>query len=281
MKIINEIIKRAMPPKPWAEGDNIPWNEPAFSERMLKEHLSQEHDLASRRMKIIDKHIKWISGNFLPKKSSQVLDLCCGPGLYSYRLIQKGYKCLGIDYSPASINYALKQAKRAKYSIEYKNEDIRKSTFGTAYDLAMIIYGEFNVFRREDIKEVLTKVYDALVPGGYIISECHTYDCVKKRGLESAAWRSFDTGLFSDKPHLLLQEHFWDEASETSTVRYYVIDAKSNSVTRYASTMQAYTKKDYKALMKECGYKKVEFYPSLTGQEKDKQEGLLVLTAKK
>ncbi len=32
----------------WNEGYKIPWNDPAFSERMLQEHLSQDHELASR-----------------------------------------------------------------------------------------------------------------------------------------------------------------------------------------------------------------------------------------
>ena len=27
-------------PEPWDEGDNIPWNEPGFSRRMLREHLT-------------------------------------------------------------------------------------------------------------------------------------------------------------------------------------------------------------------------------------------------
>ena len=46
MKII-DIIKRTPTPEPWVEGDKIPWNDPDFSERMLREHLTQDHDLAS------------------------------------------------------------------------------------------------------------------------------------------------------------------------------------------------------------------------------------------
>ena len=48
-----DLIHRASPPAPWAEGDKIPWNDPDFSRRMLREHLSQAHDAASRR---IDHH---------------------------------------------------------------------------------------------------------------------------------------------------------------------------------------------------------------------------------
>ena len=54
---LRDVVLRVQPPVPWSEGDNIPWNEPDFSERMLAEHLSQEHDLASRRFEIIDQHV--------------------------------------------------------------------------------------------------------------------------------------------------------------------------------------------------------------------------------
>ena len=45
---ILDIVDREPNPTPWSEGDNIPWDDSDFSERMLAEHLSQEHDLASR-----------------------------------------------------------------------------------------------------------------------------------------------------------------------------------------------------------------------------------------
>ncbi|EML7085619.1 SAM-dependent methyltransferase, partial [Klebsiella oxytoca] len=36
------------------EERKIPWDEPAFSQRMLENHLSQEHDWASRRLAVIE-----------------------------------------------------------------------------------------------------------------------------------------------------------------------------------------------------------------------------------
>ena len=47
---LKDIVHRNQNPDPWAEGDNIPWNDPGFSARMLAEHLSQAHDAASRRV---------------------------------------------------------------------------------------------------------------------------------------------------------------------------------------------------------------------------------------
>ncbi len=62
-----DLVNRPIPPAPWSEGEKIPWNEPAFSARMLREHLSQEHDAASRRAAIIDRQVDWIFNTPLGK----------------------------------------------------------------------------------------------------------------------------------------------------------------------------------------------------------------------
>ena len=55
---LRDIADRNPQPEPWVEGEKIPWNDPAFSERMLAEHLCQAHDAASRRKEKIEKHVE-------------------------------------------------------------------------------------------------------------------------------------------------------------------------------------------------------------------------------
>ena len=104
MRLI-DIVHRLPDAIAWREGDNIPWSEPEFSARMLREHLTQDHDMASRRAELIDRHVAWIHQELLGGQPSRVLDLGCGPGLYSSRLARLGHTCTGVDYSPASIAY--------------------------------------------------------------------------------------------------------------------------------------------------------------------------------
>ncbi|SUX59850.1 DNA methyltransferase [Citrobacter amalonaticus] len=42
-------------------GGKIPWNDPDFSRRMLENHLSQEHDWASRKLSVIEQQVDWIA----------------------------------------------------------------------------------------------------------------------------------------------------------------------------------------------------------------------------
>jgi SAM-dependent methyltransferase len=280
MKLI-DVVNRSPRPAPWTEGEKIPWNEPGFSARMLREHLSQEHDAASRRFEIIDLQVEWIS-EFLPGgRAGQVLDMGCGPGLYASRLAKLGCKCTGIDFSPASIAYAQEQARAGGLDCHYIQGDLRTTAFGNGYDLAMFIFGELNVFRPQDARLILQKAFEALNSGGRLVLEPHTFEAVRNIGGLPPRWYSASSGLFSENPHLYFQEYFWDEATLSTIQRYFIIDALSGEVTRYSSTMQAYDEAKYRELIQGCGFQEIQFHPSLEGKEIAETLGLLAITARK
>ena len=136
------IVGRQLPPTPWAEGDNIPWQDPAFSERMLVEHLSQQHDLASRRASSIDAHIHFIERQLRGLDNAHILDLGCGPGLYLHRLARLGHRGHGIDFSPAAIDYARGVAAREELDCHFEQADLRHANFGEGFDLVLLLYGQ-------------------------------------------------------------------------------------------------------------------------------------------
>jgi SAM-dependent methyltransferase len=279
MKLI-DIIHRQCNPKPWAEGEKIPWHDPAFSRRMLAEHLSQEHDAASRRFEIIDQHVRWIHHHLLRGVSTSILDLGCGPGLYTSRLAELGHNCTGIDFSTASIAYARDQAEKSGLACRYIEQDIREADYGDGYGLVMSIYGEINVFRPRDARDILLKAQRALQPGGLLLLEPHTFEKVYDLGIEPPSWHSAQAGLFSDEPYLLLQENFWDAEDSVAIERYYVIDAVTGDVSLHSSSTQAYTNRDYRVLLTECGYVDLEFYPSLGEPAGKLQQDLICILAR-
>jgi SAM-dependent methyltransferase len=261
MKLL-DLVRREPEPEPWAEGDNIPWDDPEFSERMLAEHLCGEHDRASRCPAIIEKHVDWIHNGLLSAKPSRILDICCGPGLYLAQLADAGHECVGVDYSPAAVAYAKREAESRGLRCEYKRSDVRTAEFGAGFGLAMLVFGELNVFRPADALIILKKARLALADGGLLLLEPHTYTTVKEIGERPASWYSAAEGLFSAWPHICLTESFWDKAAETATVRYFVIEAASAEVSRYAQTFQAYSDERYCAVLEEAGFGGIEFYPA-------------------
>ena len=261
---LQEIIIRDPSPAPWAEGEKIPWNEPEFSRRMLREHLSQAHDMASRREALIDQHVAWIEGQVLGGRQASILDLGCGPGLYANRLATLGHRVTGIDFSPASIEYA--QA-HSQPGARYVEGDVRAVDFGSGYDLAMMLFGEINVFRPEEARLILEKAQAALVEGGIILLEAHTFECVQRLGQSPATWYSAEQGVFADGPYVCLMENFWDVERKVAMERFYVLEAESGAVRRYGQSMQGYEKEEYEALLRGAGFGELRWAASLTGEQ--------------
>jgi SAM-dependent methyltransferase len=280
-----DVVRRHSIPRPWAEGEKIPWGDPDFSQWMLDEHLSQVHDLAGRRSEIIDGHVGWIHDRVLNGNPTRILDLGCGPGLYTSRLARPGHRCVGIDFSPASIAYARQQAEGQGWDCTYVQQDIRTADYGRGlgrgYGLVMLIFGEFNVFRPGEAKGILEKAHRALEPGGHQLLEPHTFDAVQKIGEQPPSWYSAEAGLFGDEPHLCLLESFLDVEASVAIQRYFIVDAMMGEVTPHSSSMQAYTNGQYRSLLDDCGFDEVAFYRSLDGRPSDADDALMVILSRK
>ncbi|MBN2303068.1 MAG: methyltransferase domain-containing protein [Anaerolineae bacterium] len=266
--MFEQLIHRNRIPTEWQK---IPWHDPDFSRRMLREHLSQDHDAASRRASIIDQHVAWIHRAVLGEKPSTVLDLGCGPGFYADRLGKLGHTVAGIDIGPASIEYA-----RAHATGTFILDSVLTHDLGSDYDLAMMVYGEFNAFSPDDAAALIDRVYAALRPGGHLLLEVHTHDFIVRLGDEPASWHTAQSGVYADQPYLCLSESLFDQGA--ALTHYYVFETGSDAMTHYLAMHQAYTDDEYRALLRR--FDRVDFHPSLAGAGSDTgQDHLFVIVA--
>jgi len=268
------ILNRTQPPAPWQEAENIPWHEPGFSRRMLQAHLAQDHDMASRRQAVIEQQVAWIDAELLQGRPSRVLDLACGPGLYTAALARRGHTCRGIDFSPASVEYAIETARREGLSAEHVLGDLRTTHYGDGYDLAMFIFGEFNALQTSQAEEVIRRMGEALKPGGHLLLEPHTYEGMKAMGTTPPRWWSSQNGVFADGAYVCLKESFWDEEAQAATDRYFVLTERG--VERMAGSYSAYTDEQYVAMIERCGFTEVKLLP---GIGEHRQEHIMAITA--
>lgn len=281
-----DIVRRPSIPVPWQEGDNIPWNDPAFSRRMLAEHLSQEHDLASRKRPKILAHVDWLDETILGSRNSAILDLGCGPGLYCAELSRRGHTCVGLDYGPASIDYAKETASSEGLSATYRLGDMRTADFGGPYDLAMQLFGELNVFSPLDASTILSKAYSALRPGGTLLMEAHTLDAFT-RDHEPRTWYSASGGLFAPGPYLVLNENYWDDATNQGTRRYFVVEPNSDdpaaapTITAMAQSFQGYREHEYEELLLRHGFQNFRLLPGLAHDRLDTDPNFCLLVAQR
>jgi SAM-dependent methyltransferase len=242
----------------WKEGYKIPWHEPGFSRRMLREHLSQDHELASRRCETIAAQAAWLKERFLAGGVCRVLDLGCGPGLYAPHLTEAGHFFRGMDISPASIDYA--QANfAAPGRCEFALGDVCRAEYGQGFGLVMMLYGELNVFPPEDCARILAAARQALAPGGRLFLEVQTVEAVQKLG-RGHTWYKSRSGLFSERPHLCLVENHWYADQAVALQIFYVVDLASGGLQTYCNTTQAYEAEALPRLLKDAGFGEAEFH---------------------
>lgn len=247
------------PLQAWTGDDKIPWNDPEFSQRMLCVHLDQSTGLASRPFQKIDSHVQFIHQEILQAKPSRVLDLGCGPGFYVHRLTSLGHEVSGIDFSPASIEYA-----KSHGGGSFVLKDLLAADYGKEWDLITFMFGEPNTFAPNDLRKILMKSYSALNPMGRLLMEVTTPQTVRAMGSQGPAWAASQGGLFHPKPHLWLQESCWDDAVQAAKTRWIVMLEEGEPFT-FASATQSWNEDQMHQLLAELGFQSVRTYPSMMG----------------
>jgi SAM-dependent methyltransferase len=241
---LSDIVTREIPALPWVDGEKIPWDEPGFSGRMLKEHLSQDHNAASRKFEIVHRQVDYLEHAAGGDRDLKILDLTCGPGLHSLDFARRGHSAVGVDFSPASIEWASAQAAEQSLDCEFVRGDIRRTEFGSGFDLAMLLFGEINVFSQDDLRKIVGKARRALSSGGVLVLEPHEPGVIRANFEADPSWITNSAGLFSDQPHMLLEEGYWHEEIQMAVKRWYVVDAGSEEVSIYSQTVVEHSKSD-------------------------------------
>lgn len=241
----------------WGDGYKIPWDSPEFSKRMLGEHLSQDHDLASRKIEGMERQVQWIHDRFLSGRQCDVMDLGCGPGLYSPLFTKLGHRYIGMDFGPASVEYA-NQHFATPGHCEFRLGNVLADAYGGPHDFLMMVYGEFNVFPPRDSLRILASAFESLKPGGRMVLEAYSFDAVRALG-SGNSWFTAPTSVFSDSPHLCLTTNEWLEEDSVARQHFLVVDPVDSEVGIMCSTTKAWTDDDYLRLFDEAGFTDIQF----------------------
>ncbi|MDR1031868.1 MAG: methyltransferase domain-containing protein [Holosporales bacterium] len=165
------------------------WTDPHISKEMLKSHLDPNTDLASRRPDLIEKAIDLITS--LVPSGGKVLDIGCGPGLYTKRLSEKGFCVTGIDFSQNSIEFAKAHDDKGKYRIQ----NYLEMDFCEEFDMIILIWCDYGALIPSERKVLLKTVYTALKPGGLFLFDAFTLSYFNKQE-ESSSFEICEKGGF-------------------------------------------------------------------------------------
>lgn len=259
-------IYRRPAPTLWQDGGNLPWNDPAFSARMLAEHLDESHGAASRQAAERAAQLDWLWERLALGPGSRVLDLTCGPGLYAVPLAQRGARVTGVDFGPAAVAHARQLAAGAGVAerCAIVESDVRAyEPEPAAYDAALFLYGQLAVFPRHEAAALLGKAAAALRPGGRLVVELLDQARVDKD--DSTWWFTDDKGLWGDMPFLHLGERYWDAAERASIERFTILDLNTAALQEIVLCDQTYAVDEMRAMLLAAGFAAVEVLPAWGG----------------
>lgn len=227
-------------PQPFTPGEPLFWDDPHISTQMLKAHLNPDNDLASRRPETIQKVVDWLIASLELQVGASVLDLGCGPGLYSACLSERDLRVTGVDYSRRSIDYATEFARQNNLDICYRYQDYLTLRDENLYDIALLIYGDFCPLSPYQRHTLLGNIHRALKPGGYFVLDVTTPIHRKRYGSHNG-WYAVETGFWKSGPHLVLEEGF-DYPDHSIFLDQAVVIEENGKVSVYRNWFQDFTR---------------------------------------
>ena len=255
---LNKLLANTQKPNLYELGTAVMWTDKHISKQLLQVHLNENIDLASRKPETIKSTVDWIlekSG----KEKLNILDLGCGPGLYSTILAEKGHAVTGVDFSKNSIDYAKKKAKEDGLEISYLQANYLELKLPEqSFDLVLLIYTDLGVLLPEDRTKLLGFIHSVLKPEGtFVFDVLNDRELPKK--VASKNWEIAETGFWKPEPYLALSESFLYEQERVILYQHQVMD-EDEKVDVYRFWTRFFAHSDLKKLMAENEWQNVEFY---------------------
>jgi SAM-dependent methyltransferase len=206
-------------PVPFDPGAELDWGRPEYARRLLREHLDQSHDGASRRQSVIAAQLRRLR-KLIPPAPARILDAGCGPGLYAVPLARLGHDVTGVDVSLPALRHARDLARETRLlgKAQFVNGDLRDVPLPEAgFDAALLVYFVLENFSRAQQPKVLARIARSLAPNGTLIAEMRLRPDQPPGRIDW--WDVVPNSLLSDRRHLLLGDAVYDQRGHTYVLR--------------------------------------------------------------
>jgi len=245
---------------------DVLWTDPHVSQQMLKYHLNQNTDLASRTLSTIDGAVDWIDQT-LPLKNKRVCDLGCGPGLYAHRFAERGAMVQGLDFSANSIAHAQIAARDAGLDVAYTVADYLKHPLPTGQDLITMIYCDLCVLSPQQRQMLYGKIHKALRADGVFLFDVVSIEAFNAREEASGFGRNFMDGFWSQDDYFAFQNTFKYEMQKLTLDQYTIVEA--HRTWQVFNWLQHFDSSDIRAELAQNGFDGVEIIPDFAMSSSD------------
>jgi SAM-dependent methyltransferase len=192
-------------------------------------------------------------------KGKVVLDLCCGPGLYSIPLAKRGYRVTGVDRTRYYLARARARAKREGVRIEWVRRDMRDFVRPDAFDLVLNMEASFGYFEdgREDLR-VLRSILESLRPGGVFVMELLGKEQLA-RIFAPVTCRTLPDGARVVQRHEIIDD--WTRIRNEWTI------VRRGRARTYTFRHRLYSGQELRDLLLGAGYAHVKLFGGFRGEE--------------
>lgn len=249
------------------------WTDPYIQQQILKKHLDLQSDGASRKQESILKIVNFVLKHSKPE--SHLLDLGCGPGLYTLLFANENYIVTGIDFNKASIEYA----RRKRDGVEYiLNNYINNYPTGN-YNTIIMIYCDMGTHSDSDRDRLLNSIYCSLTDDGIFIFDVFSEGIINDRQ-ENQSWEYAPHGGFwNESEYLLLSQTFHYPKNKVFAYQYNLI--LEGTIKHFIIWERYYSEKEIIDVLKKVGFCEISIYRKLLGKNNFTSSSEIFIVAKK
>ncbi|MET9290868.1 class I SAM-dependent methyltransferase [Streptomyces sp. NPDC003077] len=201
---------------------------------------------------------------------TRVLDLCCGPGVFTVPLARRGLEVTGVDRSPAMLDRARKLTAEAGQTVRYVYSDVLEYTQPESFDTVLNMFTSFGYFEDPaDNLRVLRTMHTCLTPGGTLILDV--------AGKELLARKVVPPKVVQRGDDLLVQTD--TVLDDWARLRSDWVLVRGDRVTRASLVWFVYSAVELRRMAQEAGFERVEIFGGFDGRPYDQDAERLVLRA--
>ncbi|MFB6890158.1 class I SAM-dependent methyltransferase [Kitasatospora sp. NPDC056327] len=201
---------------------------------------------------------------------SRVLDLCCGPGVFSVPLARRGHAVTGVDLSEPMLERARRLAEEAGAKVTFVRADARAYEAPGEFDVVLNMFTSFGYFEDPaDNARVLRTMHDSLTPGGTLVLDL--------AGKELLARRVTPPKVVRRGEDLVVQTD--TVLDDWARLRSDWVMVRGDRVTRATLVWFVYSAVELRRMAEEAGFGRIEVFGGFDGRPYDENADRLVLRA--
>ncbi|MDS3898911.1 class I SAM-dependent methyltransferase [Staphylococcus hominis] len=258
--------------------DNI-WTNEKLSSFIFQSHFDENIYGGSRNSEFIDTSIDKIITLAKNYSCKNIIDLGCGPGIYTHPLAQFGYNVVGVDISKKSINFAKQKAFDENLNIKYINSDFFNLSKQENQDMVLLLYEIYSTFNSKQRKLLLDNIYKMLNNDGIFILDVPSINRLRNIK-EMSNWTYFNKDtLYNSEPFFL----FFKSKIYNNNIllNHSIFLFQNSSIVNCYDWVQHFNKSSIIKELKSTGFKILSTYSDISGNELLKNSMSIALVCKK